>query len=284
MIDAAESLCPHVMKRSNLRPELMKASSDRMVVPKSFVTKTLLEQSGMDIINKIRCLRACWFERVYFYVPTTNDDVSVCQFFLVFSFIFPVYLLKNNLFLCQWGKTKSCLLSYGSHRWWDFGGSLCVATHSGKWKTRFSLNWLIPTFILSKMFHYRVSPPVLVFQADHLVRRGRPLVRHESVDHDIPEERISKRASAEILEAERLDDLEACMVSLVNKGVRGASADCIIVLFENWGISQLETAFLFNKSAHKHRNGKNSISAEHWICSKLPKTNLIYQYYIYWPA
>lgn len=218
------------------------------------------------------------------FTSTYQPQMTMCQFFLVFSFIFPVYLLKNNLFLCQWGKTKSCLLSYGSHRWWDFGGSLCVATHSGKWKTRFSLNWLIPTFILSKMFHYRVSPPVLVFQADHLVRRGRPLVRHESVDHDIPEERISKRASAEILEAERLDDLEACMVSLVNKGVRGASADCIIVLFENWGISQLETAFLFNKSAHKHRNGKNSISAEHWICSKLPKTNLIYQYYIYWPA
>uniref|UniRef100_A0A8C6L8U5 Capping protein regulator and myosin 1 linker 1 n=1 Tax=Nothobranchius furzeri TaxID=105023 RepID=A0A8C6L8U5_NOTFU len=53
MVDTAESLCPHVMKRSNLRPELMKASSARMVVPKSFVTNTLLEQSGVDIINKI---------------------------------------------------------------------------------------------------------------------------------------------------------------------------------------------------------------------------------------
>ena len=56
MVDTAESLCPHVMKRSNLRPELMKASSAKMVVPKSFVTKTLLEQSGVDIINKIRCV------------------------------------------------------------------------------------------------------------------------------------------------------------------------------------------------------------------------------------
>uniref|UniRef100_A0A4W6C404 Capping protein regulator and myosin 1 linker 1 n=1 Tax=Lates calcarifer TaxID=8187 RepID=A0A4W6C404_LATCA len=53
MVDTAESLCPHVMKSSNLRPELMKASSAKMVVPKSFVTKTLLEQSGVDIINKI---------------------------------------------------------------------------------------------------------------------------------------------------------------------------------------------------------------------------------------
>lgn len=56
MVDAAESLCPHVMKRSNLRTELVKASSAKMMVPKSFVTKTLLEQSGVDIINKIRCV------------------------------------------------------------------------------------------------------------------------------------------------------------------------------------------------------------------------------------
>lgn len=55
-MDAAESLCPHVMKRSNLRTELVKASSAKMMVPKSFVTKTLLEQSGVDIINKIRCV------------------------------------------------------------------------------------------------------------------------------------------------------------------------------------------------------------------------------------
>lgn len=65
MADAAESLCPHVMKRSNLRSELIKASSSKMVVPKSFVTKTLLEQSGVDIINKIRyvceCTHACVF-------------------------------------------------------------------------------------------------------------------------------------------------------------------------------------------------------------------------------
>lgn len=63
-MDAAESLCPHVMKRSNLRAELVKASSAKMVVPKSFVTKTLLEQSGVDIINKIRCVYVClWVEQ-----------------------------------------------------------------------------------------------------------------------------------------------------------------------------------------------------------------------------
>lgn len=54
MVETAEHLCPHVMKKSNLRSELLKASSAKVLVPKSFVTKTLLEQSGIDIINKIR--------------------------------------------------------------------------------------------------------------------------------------------------------------------------------------------------------------------------------------
>ena len=59
MVDAAESLCPHVMKRSSLRQDLLKACTSKMVVPTSFVTKTLLEQSGVDIINKIRCVCVC---------------------------------------------------------------------------------------------------------------------------------------------------------------------------------------------------------------------------------
>lgn len=37
-------------------------------------------------------------------------------------------------------------------------------------------------------------------------------MQQESVDLDVPEEKIPKRASAEILEAERLEDLETCMV------------------------------------------------------------------------
>ncbi|XP_062292366.1 LOW QUALITY PROTEIN: F-actin-uncapping protein LRRC16A-like [Scomber scombrus] len=53
MVDAAEGLCPHVMKRSSLRQELLKAGTGRMTVPRSFITTTLLEQSGADIINKI---------------------------------------------------------------------------------------------------------------------------------------------------------------------------------------------------------------------------------------
>ncbi|MED6245090.1 hypothetical protein ATANTOWER_031224, partial [Ataeniobius toweri] len=53
MVDAAEGLCPHVMKRSGLRQELLRAGAGRMTIPCSFVTNTLLEQSGVDIINKI---------------------------------------------------------------------------------------------------------------------------------------------------------------------------------------------------------------------------------------
>lgn len=53
MVDAAESLCPHVMKRSALRQELLKTGASRTNVPRSFICNTLLEQSGVDIDNKI---------------------------------------------------------------------------------------------------------------------------------------------------------------------------------------------------------------------------------------
>nr|XP_057941349.1 F-actin-uncapping protein LRRC16A-like isoform X1 [Doryrhamphus excisus] len=130
MMDTAESLCPHVMKRSNLRTDLIKASSAKMVVPRSFVTTTLLEQSGIDIINKI-------------------------------------------------SEVKLSLASFLSdHIVDDILEALSTSQHT---------------------------------LADHLVRRGRPLVQQESVDMDVPEERIPKRASTEILEGERLDDLESCM-------------------------------------------------------------------------
>lgn len=59
MVDSAEGLCPHVMKRSSLRQELLKAGSGRMTIPLGFVTNTLLEQSGVDIINKIRSDLVC---------------------------------------------------------------------------------------------------------------------------------------------------------------------------------------------------------------------------------
>ncbi|KAK5854607.1 hypothetical protein PBY51_004787 [Eleginops maclovinus] len=57
MVDTAEGLCPHVMKRSSLRQELLKAGSGRMSVPRSFISTTLLQQSGVDIINKISELK-----------------------------------------------------------------------------------------------------------------------------------------------------------------------------------------------------------------------------------
>uniref|UniRef100_A0AAX7TY70 CARMIL C-terminal domain-containing protein n=1 Tax=Astatotilapia calliptera TaxID=8154 RepID=A0AAX7TY70_ASTCA len=53
MVEAAEALCPNVMKKSSLRQELLKAGGGRMTIPRSFATTTLLEQSGVDIINKI---------------------------------------------------------------------------------------------------------------------------------------------------------------------------------------------------------------------------------------
>uniref|UniRef100_A0A673CXI3 Capping protein regulator and myosin 1 linker 1 n=1 Tax=Sphaeramia orbicularis TaxID=375764 RepID=A0A673CXI3_9TELE len=127
MVDAAEALCPHVMKRSNLRQDLVKSSSSKMVVPKSFVTKTLLEQSGVDIINKI-------------------------------------------------SEVKLSLASFLSDR------------------------------IVDEILEALSSSQHTL--ADHLVRRGRPLMQQESVDLDVPEEKIPKRASTEILEGERLEDLE----------------------------------------------------------------------------
>ncbi|RXN18961.1 F-actin-uncapping LRRC16A isoform X1 [Labeo rohita] len=53
MVDAAESLCPHVMKKSNMRQDLIETGMTKMIVPRSFIKNTLLEQSGIDIMNKI---------------------------------------------------------------------------------------------------------------------------------------------------------------------------------------------------------------------------------------
>ncbi|XP_030644667.1 F-actin-uncapping protein LRRC16A isoform X2 [Chanos chanos] len=53
MVETADSVCPHVMKKANLRQELFKVSADKMTIPQDFVSTTLLEQSAVDIINKI---------------------------------------------------------------------------------------------------------------------------------------------------------------------------------------------------------------------------------------
>ncbi|XP_036309002.1 F-actin-uncapping protein LRRC16A isoform X2 [Pipistrellus kuhlii] len=53
MVDAAESLCPHVMKKAHVRQDLILAGSEKLSVPRAFVKNVLLEQSGVDILNKI---------------------------------------------------------------------------------------------------------------------------------------------------------------------------------------------------------------------------------------
>lgn len=54
MLEAASVLCPHVMKMSGLGSDLLKAGAGKLSVPRTFITKTLLEQAGVDILNKIR--------------------------------------------------------------------------------------------------------------------------------------------------------------------------------------------------------------------------------------
>ncbi|XP_036198760.1 F-actin-uncapping protein LRRC16A isoform X4 [Myotis myotis] len=53
MVDAAESLCPHVMRKAHIRQDLIRAGSEKLSVPRTFVKNVLLEQSGVDILNKI---------------------------------------------------------------------------------------------------------------------------------------------------------------------------------------------------------------------------------------
>uniref|UniRef100_A0A8D0L6I1 Capping protein regulator and myosin 1 linker 1 n=1 Tax=Sphenodon punctatus TaxID=8508 RepID=A0A8D0L6I1_SPHPU len=53
MVDAAENLCPNVMKKANIRQDLIEASTEKISIPRTFVKNVLLEQSGIDILNKI---------------------------------------------------------------------------------------------------------------------------------------------------------------------------------------------------------------------------------------
>ncbi|XP_051925777.1 F-actin-uncapping protein LRRC16A-like isoform X2 [Hippocampus zosterae] len=57
MLEAASVSCPHVMKMSGLGADLLKAGAGKMSVPRAFITKTLLEQAGVDILNKISELK-----------------------------------------------------------------------------------------------------------------------------------------------------------------------------------------------------------------------------------
>ncbi|XP_011821878.1 PREDICTED: leucine-rich repeat-containing protein 16A isoform X2 [Mandrillus leucophaeus] len=53
MVDAAENLCPNVMKKAHIRQDLIHASTEKISIPRTFVKNVLLEQSGIDILNKI---------------------------------------------------------------------------------------------------------------------------------------------------------------------------------------------------------------------------------------
>ncbi|XP_075389345.1 F-actin-uncapping protein LRRC16A [Tenrec ecaudatus] len=53
MVDAAENLCPNVMKKAHIRQDLIHASTEKISIPRTFVRNVLLEQSGIDILNKI---------------------------------------------------------------------------------------------------------------------------------------------------------------------------------------------------------------------------------------
>ncbi|XP_074755440.1 F-actin-uncapping protein LRRC16A isoform X6 [Athene noctua] len=53
MVDAAENLCPNVMKKARIREDLIEASTEKISIPRTFVKNVLLEQSGIDILNKI---------------------------------------------------------------------------------------------------------------------------------------------------------------------------------------------------------------------------------------
>ncbi|KAL7984456.1 hypothetical protein Chor_003026 [Crotalus horridus] len=53
MVDAAENLCPSAMKKAHTRQDLTEACTEKISIPRTFVKNVLLEQSGVDILNKI---------------------------------------------------------------------------------------------------------------------------------------------------------------------------------------------------------------------------------------
>ncbi|KAF7245230.1 F-actin-uncapping protein LRRC16A [Varanus komodoensis] len=53
MVDAAENLCPSAMKKTHIRQDLIEACTEKISIPRTFVKNVLLEQSGIDILNKI---------------------------------------------------------------------------------------------------------------------------------------------------------------------------------------------------------------------------------------
>lgn len=141
-------------------------------------------------------------------------------------FFFPLWwgaleiVFADDLLFCPSSEVKLSLASFLSDRIVDeileaLSGSqnTLVSTGSGY--------MLVIVQEESKFSVVFVSYNIWIFcacQAEHLVRKGRPLVQQESVDLDVPEVRTSKRNTMELMEAERLEDLESCMVSILSTG------------------------------------------------------------------
>lgn len=62
-------------------------------------------------------------------------------------------------------------------------------------------------------------------------------MQQESVDLDVTEEKVAKRASTEILEGERLDDLESCMVGQSTLEFSGFNGGMILICEGNLQLS-----------------------------------------------
>uniref|UniRef100_A0A8C9EP14 Capping protein regulator and myosin 1 linker 1 n=1 Tax=Pavo cristatus TaxID=9049 RepID=A0A8C9EP14_PAVCR len=86
MVDAAENLCPNVMKKAHIREDLIEASTEKISIPRTFVKNVLLEQSGIDILNKISEVKltvaSFLSDRV---VDEILDALSQCHHKLVFA-------------------------------------------------------------------------------------------------------------------------------------------------------------------------------------------------------
>ncbi len=76
MLDTAQSVCPHIMQQARMHEDLLRASEGRTSVSKAFITSTLLEQSAIDIINKIRSATAALKVTLVLWV---NTGIHKCQ-------------------------------------------------------------------------------------------------------------------------------------------------------------------------------------------------------------
>ncbi|KAM4688470.1 LOW QUALITY PROTEIN: F-actin-uncapping protein LRRC16A [Discoglossus pictus] len=139
MVDAAENLCPNVMKKAHIRQDLIQASTEKISIPRNFVKNVLMEQSGIDILNKI-------------------------------------------------SEVKLTVASFLSDR---------------------IVDEILDALSTS---HHKL--------ADHLTKRGKPLLHQESMEIETIEEKPTKRTTItieDLTEMERLEDLDTCMMTPKSK-------------------------------------------------------------------